>query len=497
MAGFKEYSQYDGVGLAELIRKGEVTSAELVEEAISRIEALNPQLNAVVHKMYDVGRAASKGDIPDGPFKGVPFLLKNLLAAYAGAPLSHGSRFFKDYVPDHDSEIVKRYKAAGLITLGKTNAPEFGITPFTEPELYGPTNNPWDLTRTTGGSSGGAGAAVASRIVPMAHGGDGGGSIRIPASCCGIFGLKPTRGRNPGSLDFEIWQGVVCEHVLTRTVRDSAAMLDATAGTTVGALYHLAPHERPFLDEVGKPPGKLRIAYSSYPLMGNEVHADCEKGLAAAVSLCESLGHEMIEDYPKIDGFSLAKAFLTMLCAEIRADIEEGEVLLSRRATSKDYEAGTWALALMGKKIAGSDLILALRHLERVARQVGHFFTQYDMYMTPTLSTLPVKTGELQLQGFEAVAVGILGSLNAGGLLETFKMLDSAAKGVYDFIPYTPVFNVTGHPAMSVPLHWNDDDLPVGIHVVGQYGGEGAMFRLASQLEEAQPWADRVPPIHA
>jgi amidase len=497
MAGFKEYSQYDGVGLADLIRKGEVTSAELVEEAISRIEALNPQLNAVVHKMYDVGRATAKGDIPDGPFKGVPFLLKNLLAAYAGSPLSNGSRFFKDFIPDQDSEIVTRYKAAGLVTLGRTSSPEFGITPFTEPELFGPANNPWDLTRTTGGSSGGAGAVVATRIVPMAHGGDGGGSIRIPASCCGVFGLKPTRGRNPGSLDFEIWQGVVCEHVLTRSVRDSAAMLDATTGPTVGALYYLAPPERPFLDEVGKPPGKLRIAYSSYPLMGNEVHADCEKGLAAAVSLCEGLGHEMIEDYPKIDGIGLAKAFLTMLCGEIRADIEEGEQLLGRKATSKDYEPTTWALGLLGRNIAGSDLILALRDLERAARQIGHFFTQYDMYMTPTLSTLPAKTGELQLQGFEAGAVKILGSLNAGGLLETFKMIDSAAEGVYDFVPYTVPFNVTGQPAMSVPLHWNEEGLPVGIHFVGQYGGEAALFRLASQLEKAQSWADRVPPIHA
>jgi amidase len=495
MAGFGEYSQYDGLGLAELVRKGKVTPAELVEEAIARIEMLNPQLNAVVHKMYDIGREAAADELPDGPFKGVPFLLKNLLAAYAGAPLSNGSRFYKDYVPNHDSELVKRYKTAGLITLGRTNSPEFGIAPFTEPELFGPANNPWDLGRTTGGSSGGAGAAVATRIVPMAHGGDGGGSIRIPASCCGVFGLKPTRGRNPGNFEYEIWQGVVCDHVLTRSVRDSAAMLDATAGPTVGARYHLESPERSFRDEIEAPPGKLRIAFSSVPLMGHEVHEDCEKGLAATVALCEGLGHEMIEDYPKIDGLALSKAFLTMLCCETRADIEEGQQLLGKKATSRDFEPSTWALGLLGRQMSGSRLIAALRYLETTAHQIGRFFTQYDMYLTPTLSTLPAKTGELQVQGFDAVAIKILGSLNAGGLLNAFKMLDSAAEDVYDFIPYTIPFNVTGHPAMSVPLFWNDDGLPVGTHFVGQYGDEASLFRLASQLEQAQPWADRLPPV--
>jgi amidase len=497
MAGYKEYSQYDGLGLAELVRKGEVTPMELVEEAIGRVEALNPQLNAVVHKMYDMGREAAAGDLPDGPFKGVPFLLKNLLAAYAGAPMSSGNRFSKDYVPDFDSEIVQRYKKAGVITLGRTNSPEYGITPFTEPELFGPANNPWDLSRTTGGSSGGAGAVVATRIVPMAHGGDGGGSIRIPASCCGVFGLKPTRGRTPGSLDYEIWQGVVCEHVLTRSVRDSAAMLDATAGTTVGALYHTALPERPFLDEVGAPPGKLRIAYSSVPLMGHDVHEDCKKGLAATVALCEGLGHEMIEAHPEIDGIAMAKSFLTMICCEVRADIEEAELLLGKKATSRDFEPTTWALGLLGKHMSGSTMTAALRHLEQVARQIGRFFTKYDMYLTPTISDLPAKTGALQVQGFEAVAVKLLGSINAGGLLAAFKMLDSAAEGVFDFVPYTVPFNVTGQPAMSVPLFWSDAGLPVGMHFVGQYGDEAGLLRLAGQLEQAQPWADRVPPVSA
>ena len=497
MSGFSEYSNYDGLGLAELVRKGEVEPGDLVEEAIDRIEKLNPQLNAVVYKLYDIGRAEIDSGLPTGPFRGVPFLLKDLLAAYAGVPMSSASRFFKDYVPDHDSEIVKRYKAAGLVTLGRTNAPEFGIVPFTEPELHGNANNPWDLTRTTGGSSGGAGAAVASHIVPMAHGGDGGGSIRIPASCCGIFGLKPTRGRNPSSPEYDIWQGVVCEHVLTRSVRDSAAMLDATAGPSVGARYYTTPPERPFLEEVGTPPGRLRIAYSAYPLLGHDVHADCEQALAETVVLCEGLGHEMIEDYPRFDGFEMAKAFLTMLCAEFRADMEEGEQVMGRKATSRGFEDATWALGLLGKQMSGSTVIKAMRTIERITRKIGQFFTQYDMYLTPTLSALPVRHGELQLQGFEAIAVRLLGSLNAGGLLNAFKMIDTGARNNFDFVPYTPPFNMTGQPAMSVPLYWNEDNLPIGMHFVGQYGDEATLFRLAGQLEEAKPWKDRVPPVCA
>lgn len=495
MAGFHEYSQYDALGLAELVRKGDVTPAELVEEAIQRIEALNPQLNAVVHKMYEKGREAAAADLPDGPFKGVPFLLKNLLATYAGAPLSNGSRFFKDFVPDHDSEIVKRYKAAGLITLGRTNAPEFGITPFTEPELFGPANNPWDLSRTTGGSSGGAAAAVATRIVPVAHGGDGGGSIRIPASCCGVFGLKPTRGRNPSSFDFELWQGSVCEHVLTRSVRDSAAMLDVTAGAKVGRRSPLESPERPYRAEVGTHPGKLRIAFSSYPFMRREVHADCEKGLAATVALCEGLGHEMVEDYPQVDGLALAKSFLTMLCCEMSVDIQEAEQLLGRKATSRHFEPTTWGMALLGRRISGARLIAAIRHLERATDVIARFFSRYDMYLTPTIVAPPAKTGELQMHGLDAVALKILGNLNAGILLDAVKMADRAAEESFDYVRYTFPFNVTGQPAMSLPLYWNDDGLPVGMHFVGQYGGEAPLFRLASQLEEAQPWADRSAPV--
>lgn len=494
-SGFSDYDKYDGLGLAELVRKKEVKSSELVEEAINRIEKLNPQLNAVIHKMYDLAREAVEGSLPDGPFKGVPFLLKDLLAAYAGVPLRNGSRFYKDYVPDHDSEIVRRYKASGVIILGKTNTPEYGIMPVTEPELFGPTNNPWDLTRTAGGSSGGAAAAVAARMVPLAHGGDGGGSIRIPASCCGVFGLKPTRGRNPSSLDFEIWQGSVCEHVLTRSVRDSAAMLDATAGPSAGAPYYAMPPSRPFLDKVGADPGKLRIAFTSTPFLGHSVDDDCIKGLEATVELCQDLGHEVVEAAPQLSGRAFARAFLTMLCGEVRADIEEAEALLGRKATSKDFETNTWALGLLGRRLSAGVFTKAIRQLQRTSRQIGRFFADYDVLLTPTLSMPPVVTGTLLPQGVEAFVLKLLANLNAGGLLSALGAIDTAADNVYEFVPYTILFNATGQPAMSVPLYWNDAGLPIGMHFVGCYGAEATLFRLAGQLERAKPWFDCSPPI--
>ncbi|MFN8373770.1 MAG: amidase [Anaerolineae bacterium] len=293
MSGFPEYTGYDALGLAELVRKEEITPAELVEEAIQRIEQHNPQLNAVVYKMYDLARKAASEPLPQGTFTGVPFLLKDLMAAFAGVPMTASSRSMKNYIPSYDTELVKRFKQAGVLVLGKTNTPEFGIPPYTEPELHGATHNPWDVSRTPGGSSGGSAAAVAARLVPMASGGDGGGSIRIPASCCGVFGMKPTRGRTPwGPLIGDSMQGFVVEHVLTRSVRDSAAMLDATAGADPGAPYFAPPHERPFLHEVTTDPGKLRIAFTTQPFMGNHVHAECVKGLNETVKLLQSLGHE-------------------------------------------------------------------------------------------------------------------------------------------------------------------------------------------------------------
>ncbi|HEX9093115.1 MAG TPA: amidase, partial [Coriobacteriia bacterium] len=401
-----------------------------------------------------------------------------------------------DFVPDHDSEMVRRYRAAGVIVVGKTNTSEYGLVPVTEPELFGPTNNPWDPARTPGGSSGGSAAAVAARMVPLAHGSDGGGSIRIPASCCGVFGLKPTRGRNPVGPDLgEDWQGMACDHVLTRSVRDSAAMLDATAGPDVGAPYHAPPPRRPFLDEVGADPGRLRIAFTQTPLLPGTVHDDCVAGLEATVKLCEDLGHEVVEAAPQIDGMAFARAFMTMVCGETRADIEEAEILLGRKATSRDFEPATWAVGLVGGRITAAEFSKAVRLLKRSARQIGQFFEGFDMLLTPTLPTPPVVTGAFQPKRAEAFATKLLAGLDAAGLITALAGTEGRAEQVFEFMPYTPLFNATGQPAMSVPLHWNDRGLPIGMQFVGRFADEATLFRLAAQLEVAKPWFGRVPPI--
>ncbi len=496
MNGFTEYDRYDGLGLAELVRRKEISPAELVEEAIRRIETVNPQINAVIHPMYDLARRQVQEGLPEGPFQGVPFLLKDLLAHAAGVPTRNGSRFFRDFVPDHDSEIVRRYRAAGVVILGKTNTPELGLVPYTEPALFGPSRNPWNLSRTTGGSSGGSGAAVAARLVPLAHGNDGGGSIRIPASCCGVFGLKPTRGRIPMGPDIgEAWRGMAIHHVLTLSVRDSAAMLDATAGPDVGAPYIIPPPQRPFLEEVGRGPGRLRIAFTTRPLLPGTVHPDCVRGVEETARLCQDLGHDVEEAAPQIDGHAFARDFLTMVCAETRADIAEGEALTGKKARYGEFEPATWALGLLGRQISAGEYACALRSLQCAARQVGAFFERYDVLLTPTLATPPMEIGWLQPAGVKAFALKLLGSLNAGALLNRLAGIEALAEEVFAFIPFTPVFNVTGQPAMSVPLVWNDEGLPIGMHFVARFGEEATLFRLAGQLERARPWFDRRPPV--
>jgi amidase len=495
MGGFRDYDQYDGLGLAELVRRREVAPAELVEEAIRRIEALNPQVNAVIHKTYDLARQAVQRGLPDGPFQGVPFLLKDLITgACAGTPACSGSRFHRDYVTDHDSELVSRYKAAGFVIVGKTNTPEYGLMPVTEPALFGPSRNPWDPVRTPGGSSGGSAAAVASRLVPLAHGSDGGGSIRVPASCCGLFGLKPTRGRNPMGPDLgDLWHGLACSHVITRSVRDSAAALDATAGPDVGAPYYAPPPSRPFLEEVGADPGRLRIAFTATSFLGSSIHADCAAGLAETVALCRDLGHDVREAAPAVDGETFARAFLTLVYVETRAGIEEAQVLAGRRATARDFEPTTWVAGLLGSRVGAPELSRAIYTLQRISRQVGHFFEAHDVLLTPTVATIPPLIGALQPKPILSLGMRLLGGLNAGVLLAWLAARTGTVNDIFEFIPFTPLANVTGQPAMSVPLVWNEAGLPIGMQFTGRYGDEATLFRLAAQLEQARPWANRVP----
>jgi len=497
MAGFSEYGQYDAVGLAELVRRREVTSTELLEEAIARIERVNPAINAVVERMYEAARGEASRPT-DGPLTGVPFATKNLLAAVKGVRLTAGSRFFKDFVPPHDSELVRRYRKAGLLLCATTNAPEFGLLPVTEPELHGPTLNPWNVGHTPGGSSGGAAALVAAGALPMAHANDGGGSIRIPASCCGLFGLKPGRGRMPVGPDrLEVWFGCEVDHVVSRSVRDSAAALDATAGPEPLSVHRAPPPARAFLEEIRAAPGRLRIAFSARPHMPSRVHPDCVQALEEAVTLCQQLGHDVREAHLELDARALAKAFFTVVVSEAAADLAVGGQLLGRKPTPEGFEAQTWLVTMLARSASAQDLSLALRHLQGVSRQVATFFEDCDVLLTPTLGQPPPAVGALQPKGAEAAVQRLAASFSSMLLLKLGGGIDGAVDRVFDFIPYTPLANVTGQPAMSVPLHWNAAGLPVGVQAIGGVHGEATLLRLAAQLESARPWAGRRPPVSA
>jgi amidase len=430
--------------------------------------------------------------------------MKDLDMACAGVPLTHGSRFFKDYIPDHDSELVTRYRKSGIIIIGKTNLPELGLAPITEPELFGPARNPWDQTRTTGGSSGGAAAAVAARIVPLAHASDGGGSIRIPSSCCGVFGLKPARGRTPAGPDYgELWRGYHVDHVLTRSVRDSAAMLDATAGPDPGPPYYAPPPEEPFLDQVNKDPGKLRIGFTDEFLLKTDIHPDCRNALDETVKLCQGLGHELVDirsEVKEIEGCygteAIARAFITMVFSETRAFLLDSAESMGKKLTRQDFEALTWVVYLLGKQFTAAELSRAINLIQLVGREIGGLFTRYDVVLLPTLAKPPIKIGELKISGWMDTAMKIMSRLRGGWVLKqainmNFKMLSDM---FFSFMPYTPIFNATGQPAMSVPLYWNEAGLPIGMQFVGRYADEATLFRLAGQLEKAKPWADKKPP---
>lgn len=498
MSKFKEFSEFDAVGLAELVRKREVTPVELCEEVIERIERVNPQLNAVIAKLYDRALTTAKAGAATGPFAGVPLLLKDLLSPLAGVPFTSGSRLYRNYVPRHDAEMVQRYRAAGFNIVGKTSTPEFGILPVTEPVLFGPCKNPWDLSRTPGGSSGGAAAMVAAGVVPAAHGGDGGGSIRIPASCCGLFGLKPTRGRNPAGPDAsEHWLGMAIEHVLTRTVRDSAAILDVTSGPEATSPYWAPPPHRPFLEEVGTPPGRLRIAFTHVPHLPGEVHADCRAALRDAVKLCQELGHDVVEASPALDPELLAHAFFTIVAGSIAAGISLAERELGRRPAGDELEISTWLGGLLGEQMSAGDAIAAQQVLQHYARIVHEFFRDYDVLLTPTLGSPPLRIGELEPRGAERLAHRTIANLKFGSVLRLKRVITATVNRVFSFVPFTPLANVTGQPSMSVPLFWNAAGLPIGTNYTARFGDEATLLRLAAQLEAARPWTKRRPRVHS
>jgi len=494
---FAEYEQYDCMGLADLVRRGETTPAELIDAAIERIERHNPVLNAVVTRAFEQART-SLAELPNGPLRGVPFLLKDLIVHMQGVRLTEGCRYLSDYVSDHDSEIVRRYKAAGLVILGRTNTPELGLLPYTEPELHGPTRNPWNPAHTSGGSSGGSGAAVASRMVAAAHGGDGGGSIRMPASCSGVFGLKPTRGRTPKGPDAsESWHGLAVDHVLSRSVRDSAALLDVAAGPEPGSPYWAPPNNRTFLSALDDEPRKLRITCTTRPWLPAKVHPECITAAERAADLCKELGHEVGDEHFEVDPRAFARHLVTVIGAETAADIARWGALRGRPPQRDDFETGTWLTVLLARRQSAEDLCVAVKELQAIARRLAEFFERWDVVLTPTLAQPPPRIGELKPKGAEAAVQAMIARLGLGVLIEQPRVLDAMLDRVFNFLPFTPLANIAGVPSMSVPLHWSPAELPIGACFTARFGAESTLFRLAADLERARPWAERTPPLLA
>jgi amidase len=469
-----DVTRLDATAQADLVRRREITPVELVDAAIQRIERLDPRLNAVVTRLFDEARALA-ADPPPGPFRGVPFLMKDLQATCAGVRHTAGSRLLDDFVSPLDTELVTRLRAAGLIMIGTTNTPEFGILPTTESHLHGPARNPWDPARSTGGSSGGSAAAVAARMVAMAHANDGGGSIRIPASCCGVFGLKPTRARNPlGPFVGDLMSGLVVEHAVTRSVRDSAALLDATAGVDAGAPYWPPPVARPFIEEAEVPPGRLRIAVVTESPTGVAIHPDCIAAVRDAAALCASLGHDVDDATLPVSGEMLIDCFVTVWTIGVAWTVDAMARLTGRAVTAENVEPLTAALADAGRQRSGAEYLSAVQSLQMIGRALALFMHDWDVVLTPVVTEPPPALGSFEPTPGNPVA----GFMRAA-----------------EYVPFTPIVNATGQPAMSVPLFWNAAGLPIGAHFVGRFGDEATLFRLAAQLEVARPWAGRLPPV--
>jgi len=497
---FNDYGNFDALGLADLVRRGQVTPAELIEAAIARAERVNPRLGAIVAPLYDdARRAAGAARERTAPLAGVPFLVKDLYADMAGVSATAGSRFLAGHKAEHDSTIITRFRAAGLIPIGRTATPELGLLPVTEPEAHGPTRNPWNPERTAGGSSGGSAAAVAAGIVPAAHGNDGGGSIRIPSSCCGLFGLKPTRARTPAGPDLaQLWNGYAITGVITRSVRDSAALLDAIAGPEPTSPYWAPPPARAYLDEVGARPGRLRIALAKKPQVTNApLHPDCAAAVDDAARLLTDLGHTVEEAEPAIDPEAFARDFFTLVCVETAAFLARIATRMGRRPRRGEIESATAVTAVLGRQRSALEAALARDRLDAVGRSMADLFSRYDLMLTPTLATPPPALGAIKPSGLEAFGQELLLRLHLGVLLRIPGVIDASVRRVFSFIPFSPLANVTGLPAMTVPLAWNAEGLPIGSQLVGRFGDEATLFRVAAQLEQARPWRQRRPPIHA
>jgi Asp-tRNA(Asn)/Glu-tRNA(Gln) amidotransferase A subunit family amidase len=463
------------MGLAALVRDRKVSPRELLDAAIERAEETNPSINALSQKLYDHAERALQQPLPDGAFTGVPFLLKDIGAALAGTETTQGSRFFAGTVATTDSTLVERYKQAGVVIFGKTTTPELAMAASTESTYHGTTRNPWDLTRTAGGSSGGAAAAVAAGIVPVAHASDGGGSIRIPSSCCGLFGLKPTRARIPaGPFAGEGWGSLSVNHVVSRSVRDSAAMLDATHGPAPGDPYYAPRPDRPFLVEVGAPAGRLRIAFQRKPPSGTPVEPECIRAAEEAAKLLESLGHEVAEADLPGDWDELGYALWVLVAANVSLSLQNRAKELGRTLVPEDVDHVVWSAVRFSETLKVEAYPQALASIHRQGRRMADFHSRHDVVMSPTLGKVPVPLGTQHTNNPD---------------------IEAYTRALAEFSPFTQMFNVTGQPSMSVPLHWTGDNLPVGVMFSAGFGEEATLLRLAAQLEAAKPWFGRVATI--
>lgn len=492
-----EYLQYDGVGLAELVRRGDVKASELLELAIQRASALNPRLNAIVIPMYEQARERAAATL-QGAFAGVPFLLKDLKQDYAGVHASWGTRALKNkgFVPTEHSEITRRFLSTGMVIFGRTNVPELGSKGLTEPVAWGPTRNPWSLERSPGGSSGGAAAAVAAGIVPIAGASDGGGSIRIPASATGLFGLKPGRGRTPtGPGASEAIHGAAMNHVLTRSVRDSAVMLDAIHGTEAGGAFVIAPPERPYASELERDPGRLRIAWSTRSPIGTAVDPEVAKATERTAALLQQLGHSVEQAEPNIDQAQLARDFLSVWYAQLAHMMRE--IREDHGASMREFELDSIAMAAVARGRSALDYADSYARWTKYCYQLGVFFTRFDLYLTPTLAQQPPRIGQVATPPAAAAVTKLLMPLGLSRMIALRpQLVEEVALTNLAVTPFSQLANVTGVPAMSVPLYTFDNGLPLGIQFAAAHGGEGLLFSLAAQLERALPWRDRRPQLH-
>ena len=492
---FSEYRRYDAIGLAELVQTKQVTSEELLDIAIARAAEVNPKINALHTPLHDYSRQQAKKTDTKKCFAGVPFLLKDLQHALKGFPLASGSAACSDYVPSQNSSIVDRYLGSGLLPFSKTTTPEFGLLGITEAKAYGATRNPWDLERTPGGSSGGSAAAVAAGIVPMASANDGGGSIRIPASHCGLFGLKPTRARVPVGPNYsEVWMGASADHVLTRSVRDSALMLDVLQGMDIGAPFEIKLPSCTYSEILKQEPSKLKVAFSTESPIGTDVDQSCIDAVMHTVKKLEDLGHYVEEAKPHYNGLELAHDYLMLYFATVASTVRGIREELGYKGVAK-LELLTRTLATLGETISAGEFYKSKQNWNTYGRCMGQFHQMYDLYLTPSVAMPALKIGEKEPNPMELLFLSFTNKLGLGKLLLKSGLVEKIAKDNLGPNPFSQLANLTGQPAMSVPLHWTKEKLPIGVQFIAPVGEEGLLLQLAAQLEQAHPWFNNIAEI--